>query len=80
MLRIKSGAIFKVMKYETIFIMVRVAVHADHIQLSDIVHEIETESKLTLSDTANVNILEMEILLSRVRNHKNINHGTQPKL
>jgi len=68
------------MKYETLFIMVRVAVHADQEQLSDIVHEIETQSKLTLSDTANVNVLETEILLSRVRNFKNINHGTQPKL
>jgi hypothetical protein len=60
--------------------MVRVAVHADHQQLSDIVHEIETQSKLTLSDTANINVLETEILLSRVRNVKNINHGTQHKL
>ncbi len=68
------------MKYETIFIMVRVAVHADHTQLSEIVNEIETQSTLSLSDTANVNILETEILLSRVRNIKNIHHVTQPKL
>lgn len=68
------------MKYETIFLMVRVAVHADHIHLGDIVHEIETQSKLTLTDTANVNILETEILVSRTRNLKNISHGTQPKL
>lgn len=68
------------MKYETLFIMVRVAVHADHTQLSDIVNEIETQSKMTLTDTANVNILETEILLSRVRNLKNINHVAQPKL
>ncbi len=68
------------MKYETLFIMVRVAVYADHTQLSDIVNEIETKSKLTLTDTANINILETEILLSRVRNLKNIHYGTQPKL
>jgi hypothetical protein len=68
------------MKYETLFIMVRVAVHADHTQLSDIVNEIETQSTLTLSDTANVNVLETEILLSRVRNTKNIHYATQPKL
>jgi hypothetical protein len=60
--------------------MARVAVHADHINLGDIVNEIETQSKLTLTDTANVNILETEILVSRVRNFKNINHGTQHKL
>jgi len=65
------------MKYETLFIMVRVAVHADHTSISEIVNEIETQSKLCLTDTANINILETEILLSKVRNLKNINHGTQ---
>lgn len=63
------------MKYETLFIMVRVAVHADHTSIAEIVNEVETQSKLSLSDTANINILETEILLSRVRNIKNINHG-----
>ncbi|MFP5081686.1 hypothetical protein [Pedobacter sp. JCM 36344] len=65
------------MKYETLFIMVRVAVHADHTSITEIVNEIETQSKLSLTDTANVNILETEILVSRVRNLKKINHGTQ---
>lgn len=65
------------MKYETLYITVRVAVHADHTSISKIVNEVETQSKLSLTDTANVNILETEILLSRVRNIKNINHGTQ---
>lgn len=65
------------MIYETLFIMVRVAVHADHTSIAEMVSEIETQSKLSLTDTANVNILETEILLSRVRNIKNINHGTQ---
>lgn len=59
--------------------MVRVAVHADHTSIAEIVNEVETQSKLSLTDTANVNILETEILLSRVRNIKNINHGTQHK-
>ncbi len=55
--------------------MVRVAVHADYIHIAEAVHELETQSKLSLTDTANINILETEILLSRVRNTKNINHG-----
>ncbi|MFC4212439.1 hypothetical protein ACFOWA_14665 [Pedobacter lithocola] len=63
------------MKYETLFIMVRVAVHADHTSIAEIVNEVETQSKLSLTDTANVNILETEIFLSRVRNIKNIIHG-----
>ena len=56
------------MRYQTIFIMVRVAVHADHTSIAEIVNEIETQSKLGLTDTANINILETEILLSRVHN------------
>ncbi len=60
------------MIYETLFIMVRVAVHADHKSLSAIVGEIEAHSKLSMTDTANINILETEILLSRVH-HPNIN-------
>lgn len=61
------------MKYETIFIMVRVQVHADHNQISETVRELETHSKLSMTDTANVNVLETEILVSRVRNIANIN-------
>lgn len=62
------------MKYETIFIMVRVQVHTSLTQLSEVVYEIENQSKLDLTDTANVNILENGILLSRVRNTGKINH------
>lgn len=62
------------MKYETLYIMVRVAVHADHTSISEMVQEVETQSKLSLTDTANINILETEILVSRVRNIKNIHH------
>jgi len=62
------------MKYETLFIMVRVQVHTSHTQIFEVVREVENHSKMSLSDTANVNILETEILLSRVRNLKNINH------
>jgi hypothetical protein len=61
------------MKYETLFIMVRVQVHADLPSSGEIVREIETQSKLSMSDTANVNILETEILVSRIRNPENIN-------
>ncbi|WP_448103499.1 hypothetical protein [Pedobacter panaciterrae] len=62
------------MKFETLFIMVRVQVHTSHTQISDVVREIENHSKMSLSDTDNINVLETEIMLSRVRNVKNINH------
>ncbi|MBC6112992.1 hypothetical protein ACFOG5_19310 [Pedobacter fastidiosus] len=50
-----------IMKYETLFIRVLVAVHADHTSIAEIVNEVETQSKLSLTDTANFNILETEI-------------------
>ncbi|MGM9475274.1 hypothetical protein ACS5PU_02545 [Pedobacter sp. GSP4] len=56
------------MKYETIFIMVRVQVHADHEHVFDTVRELEKYSTLLLTDTANINVLETEILVSRVHN------------
>lgn len=58
------------MKYETIYMMVRVVVHADHDSVADIVNEVENHANLSLTDTANVNILEAEILVSRVRKRK----------
>ncbi|SMD01511.1 hypothetical protein [Pedobacter nyackensis] len=59
------------MKYETLFIMVRVAVHADHTSVEKIVSEIESHSKISMTDTANINILETKIILSIIRNPKN---------
>lgn len=67
------------MKYETIFLMIRVQVHADHTSLADMVREVEQESRLELSDTANVNILETEILVSRIHN-SNINRKHYEKI
>ncbi|SDD66552.1 hypothetical protein [Pedobacter soli] len=58
------------MKYETIFLMVRVTVHADHEHVFDTVKELETQSTLSLTDTANINVLETEILVSRIHNPK----------
>lgn len=58
------------MKYETLFLMVRVVVHADHSSSAEIVAELEHQSTLVLTDTANINVLETEILVSRIRNTK----------
>lgn len=65
------------MKYQTLYLMVRVAVQSDHQNISDTVNEVETKSKITIKDTPKVKVLETEILLTRVRNIKNISHGTQ---
>lgn len=65
------------MKYQTLYLMVRVAVASDHVNISDTVNEVETQATFSLNDTNKVKILETEILLTRVRNIKNINHGTQ---
>lgn len=68
------------MEYQTLYLMVRVAVETEHIQISDTVNEVETQAKLSIEDTPKVKVLETEILLTRVRNIKNINHGTRNKL
>jgi len=51
-------------------------VQSDHQNLSDTVSEMETQATFSLNDTSAVKVLETEILLTRVRNIKNINHGT----
>jgi hypothetical protein len=56
--------------------MVRVVVHSSHTSIADTVNEIETQSEFRLINTENINILETEILISRIRNIKKINHGT----
>lgn len=66
------------MKHETLFITVRVLVQSSNEHLSQIVHEVESYSKLELTDTANVNILETEILMSRVHNPNVHRLGAQP--
>jgi len=69
------------MKYETLFLMVRVVVHADHTSSAEIVAELENHSTLVLTDTANINVLETEILVSRIRNtkvHKPKSHEKSP--
>lgn len=68
------------MEYQTLYLMVRVAVETEHIQISDTVNEVETQAKLSIENTPKVKVLETEILLTRVRNIKNINHGTRNKL
>jgi hypothetical protein len=68
------------MKHETIFIIVRVLVQSTNTSLKDILTEIDTQSKVSLTDTANINILETEILSYRAPNPKNINYGTRSEL
>lgn len=58
------------MKYETLFIMVRVTIHTDHPNISDTVRELENESLLSMTDTANINVLETEILVTRIHNSR----------
>lgn len=65
------------MKAETVYLMVRVAVLSDYENISDTVHELESESLLTLTHTPKLKVVETEILLTRVPNSKkNTNHGT----
>ena len=65
------------MKKETVYLMVRVAVLSDYENISDTVHEMESRSLLTLSNTPKLKVVETEILLTRVPNSKKNTHGTQ---
>ena len=56
--------------------MVRVAVLSDYENMSDTVHELETQSLLTLTHTSKLKVVETEILLTRVPNSKKNIHGT----
>jgi hypothetical protein len=64
-------------KYHTLYLMVRVVAETELLTISDAVHDVEIHSRINLPDTPKVKILETEILLTRVRNVNNINHGTQ---
>lgn len=69
------------MKYETVFIMIRVQVYADHASVSDTVRKLKNESILSMTDTANINVLETEILVSRIHNtrvYKTQSHQKKP--
>lgn len=65
------------MKYQTLYLMVQVTVQSDHQNISDTVNEVETQATFSLNDTPKVKVMETEILLTRVRNLKNTDHGTQ---
>lgn len=55
---------------ETVFLMVRAVILTPFKNISDTIHELETESAFTVSDTKNIKVLETELLLTRVRNPK----------
>lgn len=52
------------MRYENVFLMVRVTVHAEHDNVFDIMQELQSQSTLSMTDTANINILETRILVA----------------
>jgi len=65
------------MRAETVYLMVRVAVLTNHENISDTVNELETKSLFILPSTANVQVVETEILVTRIPNTKKNNNGTQ---
>ena len=72
-----GGIKSKIMRAETVYLMVRVAVLSQHENISDTVHELETQSLFNLPSTSKVQVIETEILLTRVHNVKKNNNGTQ---
>lgn len=67
------------MKREMIFITIKVDLESNLKHISDTVHEVESKADFHISGLQNINILETEILITRVRNpKKTTDHGTQP--
>ena len=65
------------MRAETVYLMVRVAVLSGYENISETVNELETQSIFNIPSTSKVQVVETEILLTRVHNPKKNNNGTQ---
>ena len=63
------------MEREAVYLMVLVEVESEHKNISDTVHELETQAVISVSDTPKVKVLITEILLTSTRNRKR--YGTQ---
>lgn len=63
------------MEREAVYLMVLVEVESEHQNISDTVHELESQAVISVSDTPKVKVLITEILLTRTRNRKR--YGTQ---
>ena len=62
---------------DTIFLYIKVVIHTKHLHIQDAMKELETESQYTIGSTANVEVLETEIIkLNKDTLNKN-SHGTQ---
>ena len=62
---------------DTIFLYIKVVIHTKHLHIQDAMKELETESQYTIGSTANVEVLETEIIkLNKEQLNKN-NNGTQ---
>jgi len=59
------------MKKEVLYLMVRAEVESGLAHIADTVHEIENKSTFSMTDTLNVQVKQVEILLTRVRKPKN---------
>ena len=62
---------------DTIFLYIKVVIHTKHLHIQDAMKELETESQYTIGSTANVEVLETEIIeLNKDALNRN-GYGTQ---
>jgi len=65
---------------DTIFLFIKVVIHTKHRNIQDAMKELETTTQYTIGSTANVEVLETEIIpLNKEQLNKNT-HGTQSEL
>lgn len=56
---------------DILFLTVRAEVNSSYEKISETIQEIEQKSVIIISDTPNVQVLDVEILLTRFRKPKN---------
>ncbi|MDA9554643.1 hypothetical protein N9R54_00275 [Pelobium sp.] len=56
---------------EVLYLTVRAEVNSSYEKISEIIQEIEQKGVIIISDTPNVQVLDVEILLTRFRKPKN---------
>jgi hypothetical protein len=62
---------------DTIFLLIKVVIHTKHRNIQDAMKELETNTQYHIGSTANVDVLETEIIeLNKDALNKN-SHGTQ---
>ena len=65
---------------DTIFLFIKVVIQTKHQNIQDAMKELETQTQYTIGSTANVEVLETEIIKLNKDALNNNSYGTQSEL